>query len=235
MSDTIKTPAQEPHTHKAAATTVETPRDLQAMFLKNQKAIVGTVVALAVLVGGYFGYKEFIQKPNEEKAASALFSSERWFEVDSLKYVLNGDGQHQSAVAVAKKYSGTKAGNLACYYAGMAYLRTGDFKNAIKYLEDFDGKGTPLSYLSDGALGDAYMETNNSGKAIDHYKKAAANEKDNFISPMYLFRAALASEKAGKTDEAKKLYTELHEKFPNSQQGYEAPKYLSRLGEVVND
>jgi TolA-binding protein len=67
------------------------------------------------------------------------------------------------------------------------------------------------------------------------YKKAAGNEKDNFISPLYLFRAALATEKNGNTAEAIKLYTELKNKYPYSQQGNDAAKYLARLGEVSLD
>jgi tetratricopeptide (TPR) repeat protein len=235
MADTIKSNSGEPQvvTEKTSAQ----PRggNLQSSFEKNQKIVIGAVVAIVLLVGGYFGYQQFIAKPNEEKAANALFSAQRWFEVDSLNYTLNGDGQHQGALSVIKKYGSTKAGNLARYYAGMSYLRLGDAKNAIPMLEKFNGEGTPLQYLAYGALGDAYMETNNSAKGIDMYKKAAGNEKDNFISPLYLFRAALATEQAGKLDEAKKLYLELKDKYPYSQQGNEAEKYLARLGDVAID
>lgn len=214
---------------------VDTLRNIQTSFEKNQKAIIGVIVAVVVLVGGYFGYKNFVEAPNEEKAANALFSAERWFEVDSLKYTLNGDGQHPGALTVINKYGGTKAGNLARYYAGMSFLRTGEAKNAITHLEKFDGKGTPLEYLAYGALGDAYMETGNSAKGIEFYKKAAVNEKDNYISPLYLFRAGLALEQSGKADEAKKLYLEVKAKYPYSQQARDIDKYLARLGELTID
>lgn len=234
MADTIKTNPGESQAVKENKN-ADAPRSMQTSFEKNQKMIIGAIVAVVVLVGGYFGYKELIQKPNEEKAATALFSAERWFEVDSLNYTLNGDGQHPGALNVIKKYGDTKAGNLARYYAGVSYLRTGDAKNAIPMLEKFDGKGTPLQYLAYGALGDAYMENNNSAKGIEMYKKAAGNDKDNFISPLYLFRAALATEKSGNTEEAIKLYTELKNKYPYSQQGNDAAKYLARLGNVSLD
>jgi tetratricopeptide (TPR) repeat protein len=207
-------------------------RNMQSSFEKNQKVIIGAVVALVVLVGGFFGYREFIQKPNEEKAANSLFSAARWFEVDSLNFTLNGDGQHKGALDVIKKYDGTKAANLARYYAGMSYLRTGKPQDAIKHLEKFDGKGTPLEYLAYGAIGDAYMEQGKADKGIEMYKKAAGNEKDMYTSPLYLFRAALASEQTGKIEDAKKMYKELKEKYPYSQQGNQADKYLARLGDV---
>lgn len=206
--------------------------NLQSSFEKNQKVIVGAVVALVVVVGGFFGYKELIQKPNEEKAANALFSAERWFEVDSLNYTLNGDGQHKGVLEVIKKFDGTKAANLAEYYAGMCLLRTGKPQDAIKHLEKFDGKGTPLEFLAEGAMGDAYMDAGQAAKGIEMYKKAASNEKDNFTSPLYLFRAALATEQSGNTAEAIKLYKEVKSKYPQTMQGSQADKYLARLGDV---
>lgn len=236
MANTTRTnPGENPVKEITVSDSEVALRKMQSSFEKNQKVIIGAIVAVLVLVGGYFGYKYLVQAPNEEKAASALFSAERWFEVDSLNYTLNGDGQHLGALAVIKKYDGTKAGNLARYYAGMSYLRTGDATNAIKQLEKFDGSGTPLQFLAYGALGDAYMDNKNTDKGVEFYKKAAGNEKDNFISPLYLFRAALASEVSGKTEEAKKLYLEVKNKYPYSQQAREVDKYLARLGELTID
>ncbi|HEY0298204.1 MAG TPA: tetratricopeptide repeat protein [Arachidicoccus sp.] len=206
--------------------------NFQSTFEKNQKVIIGAIVAVVVVVGGFFGYRELIQKPNEEKASNALFSAERWFEVDSLNYTLNGDGQHKGVLDVIKKYDGTKAANLAQYYAGMSFLRTGNAQEAIKHLEKFDGKGTPLEFLAEGAMGDAYMDAGQADKGIEMYKKAAANEKDNFTSPLYLFRAAVATEQKGNVEDAKKLYQEVKDKYPQTMQGSQAEKYLARLGVV---
>jgi len=210
----------------------DTLKQIEFYFEKNQKPIIGVLVAILIIVGGYFGYKNFILLPKEEKASAALFPAERAFEIDSFTQVLNGDGISQGALKVISKFSGTKAANLAHYYAGMSYLQTGDFPNAIKQLESFDGKKTPFEYLTYGALGDAYMETNNAAKAIDFYKKAAQNENDNFTSPLFLFRAGLASELNGKNTEAIKFYKEVKEKYPYSQQARDIDKYLARLGDV---
>lgn len=199
---------------------------------KNQKPIIGIIAAIVLGVGGYFGYKNLIEKPKEEKASAALFPAERAFEKDSFNLVLNGDGVNGGALSVIKKYNGTKAANLAHYYAGMSYLKTGDFANAIKELEKFKGEKTPFEYLAYGALGDAYMESNNVAKGIEFYKKAAQNTDDNFISPLFLFRAGLASEKNGKTEDAIKFYKEVKQKYPYSQQARDIDKYLARLGDI---
>jgi len=195
-----------------------------------QKKIIGAAVVVVILVGGFFGYKQFIQVPNEEKATEALFKAEQWFEVDSLNYVLEGDGQYTGVLHVINKYGSTKAGNLARYYAGLSYLKLGDFPNAIKNLEAFNGAQTPFEALAFGALGDAYMESGDNEKGISFYKKASANTKDEFIAPLYLYRAARACAFAEKNEEAITLFQQLKKDFPFSAQAREVDKQLGLLG-----
>ncbi len=209
---------------------------LQNSFEKNKKMIIGLAVAILLAVGGFFGYKYFVQQPNEEKASRALYKVQNWFEADSANLVINGDGQSQGGLSVIKKFSGTEAANLARFYVGMSYLKTGDFNNAIKYLSEYNGNGTVMAYSSYGALGDAYMEAGKVDKGIELYKKAASiGEKDPFTASLYTFRAGLANERAGKTEEAKKLYKTVKEKYANTMAGMEIDKYLARVGEITID
>jgi tetratricopeptide (TPR) repeat protein len=112
----------------------------------------------------------------------------------------------------------------------VSYLKLGDFNNAVKYLKDFSTNARQIQLLAYGCLGDAYAELNKKDEAIDNYKKAAgAFEKDESNSAEYLFRAALLSETTGKTKEALELYKELKEKFPKTDKGVQADKYIYRL------
>jgi len=51
----------------------------------------------------------------------------------------------------------------------------------------------------------------------------------------YLFRAALKLETLGKNNEALDLYKELKAKYPNTERGFSADKYIYRLSIVPND
>jgi len=203
-------------------------------FEKNQKAIISVVVVIAIAVGGFFGYKYFILYPKEQKAATALSYAQQWFAIDSFNLVLNGDGLNGGALDVIRKYGGTKSANLAHYYAGISYLNAHDPQNAIKQLSEFNGKNTAVEYMAYGALGDAYMDAKNLDKGIEYYKKAASI-KDDFITPLYLFRAGLACELKGEQEEAKKLYQQIKKDYPYSQQGQDIDKYLARLGDIAID
>jgi predicted negative regulator of RcsB-dependent stress response len=200
-------------------------------WTRYQKIIVIVSAVVIIGVGGYYGYKTYIQNPKEEKASDAIFKAEEYYRMDSLQKALNGDGLNLGFAKVMDKYGDTKLGNLARFYAGDCYLRTGDFNKAVKCLEDFSTSEKMIQARAYKLLGDAYSELGKNDEAISNYKKAANHFKeDNFNSAEYLFYAAALSEKSGKTKEAIELYQELKDKFPGTRQSNDADKYLAKLG-----
>jgi tetratricopeptide (TPR) repeat protein len=195
-----------------------------------------TMYALAVivlLVAGYFGYKTLVQEPNEKKATEAMFRAEEYFRMDSARLALQGDNINAGFLKIISKYSGTKAANLASFYAGCSYMKLGDFNNAIKYLKDFSTPALQVQARTYGLLGDAYSELNRKEEAAAQYKKAGTvSEKDDLISPEYLFRAGYLYESMGKNKEAIEMYQLVKDKYPNSQRGYDVERYLARLGAI---
>lgn len=209
---------------------------MQSFWQKNQKGLIGLLVAIVVIVGGYFGYQQLVVKPKEEKAGEAIYKAQRYFSTDSLRKALDGDGINKGFVYITKNYGGTKSGNLAKYYAGVCYLRLGDFNNAVTYLKDFSTDAQQIQLVAYGCLGDAYSELGKKSEAIDAYKKAAKTfEKDEANSSEYLFRAALLSEVSGNTKDALELYKQLKDKYPKTERGFQADKYIYRLSVEKND
>ena len=90
--------------------------------------------------------------------------------------------------------------------------------------------GSPTAYR------DAYSELNKNDDAVTYYKKAAEEFTDDIaMSSEYLFRAALKLETTGKNSEALELYKELKQKYPTTERGFAADKYIYRLSIVPND
>lgn len=228
MANTVR---NQPGVERIKSAEEANPLDkIQFGYEQNKKRInTGITIVLAIVVG-FFAYKKLIKEPNEAKAANAISFAQTYFQADSVAKALNGDGQHSGFLKAAKKYSGTKAGNLANYYSGICYLRMHDAKNAIKYLKEFNAHGTKVEYVAYGALGDAYMESNNVKEAIDYYNKAASNKEDMILTPLYLYRAALAYEMNNQADKAKENYKRIRDEYPQSMQATEMPKALARLG-----
>jgi predicted negative regulator of RcsB-dependent stress response len=207
-------------------------RNAQGFWEKNNKIILIITSALILIAGGYLGYKYLFQLPNEEKAQEEIFKAEENFRKDSVSLALNGNVNTPGFLKVIKKYGGTKTGNLAKLYAGECYLHLGDYANAVKYLNDFSANGAKqVEAKVEGLLGDAYSEQKKNDEAISHYKKAGTMyEMDQALSSEYLFRAALLLEMGGKTKDAAELYQTIKDKYPRTEKGFVAEKYLARSG-----
>ncbi|MEO8515728.1 MAG: hypothetical protein ABI426_03245, partial [Flavobacterium sp.] len=151
----------------------ETATKTEDFVARNQKIIISVVAAIAVVLVGYLAYEKFVAAPKQDEAAAEMFQAQQYFQQatdgvssDSLyKLSLKGAEGKFGFVDIADKYSGTDAGNLANYYAGIAYLNTGKFTEAIDYLSKFKSDDILLSALAKGAIGDAYSQNKNPQEA----------------------------------------------------------------------
>ena len=214
----------------------ESLESVKGFWEKNRKVIIGIATAVIVVFGGWYIYKNFIQKPKEERASEAMFKAEEYFQKDSLDVALNGDGQNKGFLYVVNNYGGTKAGNLAHFYAGVVYLKKGDFNNAIKYLKDFSTDSKQIQMVAYGRLADAYSESGKKEDAVEYYKKAGKYfPEDEFNSSEFLFRAGYLLESLNKNNEAVEVYKEIKEKYPRTEKGFTIDKYIYRLSIEKND
>ncbi len=214
----------------------ETASKTEDWVAKNQKMILGIVGAIAIATIGYVLYNKYVVEEKEAKANNEIFQAQQYFQQavdatakpDSLyNLALKGGEGKLGFVGIADQYAGTDAGNLANYYAGMAYLNLGDFKNAITYLENFKSDDAILKPLALGAIGDAFSETNKVDDAISYYKKAAEASENDFTTPRYLLKAAQLNLAVGKKAEAHKLFVEIKEKYETSKEGMNIDAFIA--------
>ncbi len=204
---------------------------VEQFWIKNGKIIGYIVGGIVVVIAGFLGYKNFIVEPKEKDATAAMYHAEEYYRMDSIKLALNGDNINAGFTKVISKFGGTKAANLASFYAGSCYLKLGDFTNAVKYLKDFSSPADQLQARAYGLLGDAYSEMGKKDDAVEEYKKAGTSfDKEDLLSPEYLFRAGYLYESMGKSKEAIEMYQTIKDKYPSSQRAPEIDKYLARLG-----
>ncbi|KQB41662.1 MULTISPECIES: tetratricopeptide repeat protein [Flavobacterium] len=199
----------------------ETASKTEDWVAKNQKIIIGLVAGIAVATIGYLAYQKFIEAPKQDEAASEMFVAQQNFDKatngvasDSLyKLALNGSEGKFGFIKIADEYSGTDAGNLANYYAGMAYLNTGKFDEAIKYLGNFKSKEAIVNALAIGGIGDAYSQKNQQKEALDYYVKAAESNKNDFTTPRFLLKAGKTALALGQKEDALKYLTDIKENY----------------------
>ena len=141
----------------------ETASRTEDFVARNQKIILGIVGVAFIGAIAYFLYTKFVVEPKEVEATNEMYVAQKNFQLatdgtasDSLyNLALNGAEGKLGFVKIADEFSGTDAGNLANYYAGIAYLNTGKNDEAITYLEKFNSSDVMLKALAIGAIGDA--------------------------------------------------------------------------------
>ena len=201
-------------------------------WYQYSKQILIAIAAIVIIGGGIYGYSTLIAGPNEKKASEAMRYAEDFFRKDSLKMALDGDNLNPGFLKIISKYSGTKAANLAHFYAGTCYLQMGDFKNAVKHLEDYFTSEPLVKARAKVLLADANSELGKKEEAVKLYREAGTTfEKDDYYSPQYLVRAAFLYEQMGKTKDAVEVYKMIKEKYPQFKE-VDIDKYLGKLGEI---
>ena len=193
---------------------------------KNQKTLIIAVAVVLVVILAIFGLRRWYFQPREERAASEMFAAEQWFSQGDFQKALDGDDTFRGFLGVADSYGGTKAGNMARYYAGICNLRLGNYDEAARWLKKYNGKDTFTRPLATIALGDAEMEMGNTKQAVDHYSKAANMEKNFVTTPTALFKAGMGYMMLGDNAKAVDCFKQV-KNYPESTEYSEIDKYIA--------
>lgn len=200
------------------------------MFIENnQKLLLSILGGVILVVGAVLAYQQYVIKPQQAEAHSEMFRAELYFQKDSFELALNGNDAFKGFLEVADEYGSTDAGNIAHYYAGICYLQTGKFEEAISQLDSYSGDDILTSCMAIGAKGDAQMQLGKVDEAISSYVKAASKHENSFSSPMYLMKAGNAYEDQGKNDKALEVYKKIRTEFYSTQAGRDAEKFIARV------
>ena len=189
----------------------------------NQRNIFLILGVIAVTIIGYLAYDKYVQQPNEIKAMNEMYTAQTYFESannsknDSLfNLSLKGADGKLGMLDIIDNYSGTKASNLANYYAGMAYYNIKDYRNSIKHLNEFKSEDEILSAISVGSIGDSYSELNLLTDAFEYYSKAFEVSNNDFTTPMYLLKAGYVGLEIDKANDSYEFFMKIKSEFPNS-------------------
>jgi predicted negative regulator of RcsB-dependent stress response len=137
--------------------------------------------------------------------------------------------QYNKALDLFKKSYDTRKSPTALFYIASCYYELGRYDEALKTLKDFTLRYSneemfiPLAYEK---MAMAYIRKGDTKEAMKTLE-ALYNLKGNIYKDFALMESARLLEKEGKTEEAKKKYKELSEKFPNSPFKAEADEKLS--------
>ncbi|MFI1745585.1 tetratricopeptide repeat protein [Thalassobellus sediminis] len=220
----------------------ETASKTEDFVAKNQKYIFIIVGLVAAVVLGSLAYKEYVAKPKQVNAMNDMFQAQKYFDEavtgakkDSLyNLALNGGEGKFGMLDIIEEYSGTPSANLANYYAGTAYLRLKDYKNAVEYLSNFKSDDEILAPLAKGNIGDAFVQLNQKDDALGYYEEAANMRNNGYTTPMYLYKAGAIALDLGKADKALSYFEKIKEEFPNANEASTVDVFIGKAKVLAN-
>jgi tetratricopeptide (TPR) repeat protein len=222
IDETINIDEKDSTTAGVFNTLDETASKTEEFIAKNQNIILSIVGGIALITAGYLLYNKFVSGPKQNEAASDMFQAQQYFKQavegtvanDSLyNLALNGGEGKQGFLDIIESNGSTDAGNLAQYYAGMAFLNTKQFQKAIDHLSQFKSDDAFTNAIAIGAIGDANAELKKPEQALEFYIKAAESAKNEMTTPRFLLKAGQTAMTLGKKADALKYFTEIKDNF----------------------
>lgn len=203
-------------------------------FERNGKKLSYVFIALLAAAALVYGYRALIVQPRAEKAAEMITAAQNRFEAQTpdFELALIGDANGAGFLEVVEQYGSTPSGNLAKHYAGICYLRMGDYQNALAFLkkyENVDGiPGALLNAQNLGLQGDVYAQQDNYKEAVSLYEKAVAASDNSLTAPYFLKKAGMVYEKQGDYAKALAAYKRISVDYPASMEARDVQKYIGR-------
>lgn len=199
----------------------------ELFFKKYGKTLGYTGFGLIVIAAIIMAVIQFYSRPLKQEAIDQMFTAEQYFRAGDYEKALLGDGNALGFAQIIEDY-GSMAGQAVYLYAGICELQNGNAEKALSYLEKYKGKENVLKARSIACMGDAWSMLEDYGKAVDAYVKAAQVE-DNIMAATYYFKAGILCEETGNTADALKYYRIIKEEYPDTFEGFEIDKYISRI------
>ena len=199
----------------------------EKFFNENKKLIYGLLIAIVVIGLGILAYSRFYAQPKRVEAAEQMYHAEQSFAAGNYALALEGDDNNPGFLEIIDNY-GSKAGEAVYMYAGICELNEGQFEEAIKHLKKYNGKDHILLARAQACIGDAYVGLKDYKTAVSWFEKAAKTSNDVF-SAAYLLKAGVAYEELGDNAAALACYKQIKEQYPQSLEGMDIEKYISRI------
>ncbi len=222
MAKNITNPKEE-----KVETVGEAVSQTEEFFKKNGKTLSYTGVVLIIIAAVIVLVIQFYSKPLKTEAAAQTFPAEQFFRAGDYGKALNGDGNVLGFSQIIEEY-GAKAGKAVYLYAGICELQLGNAAEALEYLGKYNGKEPVMKARALACTGDAYSMLEDYDSALRYYLEAAGVE-DNALAASYLLKAGIVCEELGRFDDALTHYRVIKDKYPQTYEGREIDKYISRI------
>lgn len=187
----------------------------------NKKTITIAVIVLLAVIIAILAYIYLVRNPKVARQAEAIG-------VPDTQLALGNDSIAMIGyLDVADQYGSPRAEIMA---AGLLY-NDGKYEEAIAALDGISAPEELTAAAAQALKGDAYSNLNKMPEAIDAYKKALKESKDNpYYTPYFMLKLARAYHNTGDHATEAATYEQIDAEYPlyAANAGIDLQKYITR-------
>ena len=205
---------------------------IESFYEENKRRIFTYGLIFLVVVGAVYVYMGQRREENEKAGLELsrvmdIFNSGSYLEAIEGRQGTNIIGLKR----IVEEYGSTENGETAKIYLANAYSYLGNYDEAFKYYQDYDGDIDVFKASAKAGMAGHYAAKKEYKKAADLYKEAASITDINPQNPDYLLDAAVNYIKAGEKEDSKVLLNKIKEDYKTSEAFKQVDKYLALANE----
>jgi tetratricopeptide (TPR) repeat protein len=205
---------------------------IESFYEENKRRIFTYGLIFLVVVGAVYVYMGQRREENEKAGLELsrvmdIFNSGSYLEAIEGRQGTNIIGLKR----IVEEYGSTENGETAKIYLANAYSYLGNYDEAFKYYQDYDGDIDVFKASAKAGMAGHYAAKKEYKKAADLYKEAASITDINPQNPDYLLDAAVNYIKAGEKEDSKVLLNKIKEDYKTSEAFKQVDKYLALADE----
>jgi tetratricopeptide (TPR) repeat protein len=203
---------------------------IQAFYLNYKNIIIASAIVIILAIGLAIGYR-YYESSRNNTAMKKMGMAEEYFLRGNYKKALAGSEENFTLgfKQILGNYSGTKAGNLAHYYASLCEYHLGNIQQALAYIKDYKVPDGILGVAPLSFKGVVLTQTGHYQQAAKTYIQAAQWDKNKATTPYNYLKAAEAYQSAGELKKSEKYARLVVDNYSSSSQADDAQKLLGEL------
>lgn len=190
-------------------------------FIEKHAKLLATIFGVLILgVVGFFLYQQFVVAPKNNEATIAYLAAQKNLEQGKDAEALGGKSvANPGFLGTFNNFSGTDAGKLSAYNAGLLKFKEGKFQEAYDLLDKFSSGNGILMAMKYGAMADCQANLNKADDALSLLDKAVKASDDDYTTYYFTKKAGVLALALKKKEEAKKYFSSIEEKFQDYDNG----------------
>ncbi len=196
----------------------------QEYVRRNSKQIIYAAVG-AVLVLALFGIVSQKRLKSEREAVVELSRAQlKYFAADYA-------GAIPMLTDLVNEYGGTRSGTEGKFYLANAYFQQGNYAEAIRFFKKYadDGNDTILKSSALAGVAACLEQQKDYNAAAQSYEEAARKYSEIFMAPEQIYDSARCYAMAGDKEQARRLLSEILDKYADSGLKPKAEMLLAEL------